>query len=67
MKVGDTFCVNGEVHVIIKTDGDGNNIHSEPLKDYICRTRLITHHGQKMSVKEMLESMCDSYIKLVSR
>lgn len=67
MDIGEVFLVNEEPHIVIETDLRGVIKRSEPLKDYICRTRIIEHEGQRLSIADAVNRMSLKYIDTLNK
>ncbi len=67
MDIGEVFLVNEEPHIIIETDSRGAIKRSEPLKDYICRTRVIEYEGKRRSIADTVNIMCLKYIDTLNK
>lgn len=63
-KVGDVFRNEGEWHIVTQTVG-GEVKETEPLKDFIMRSRVVQFNGEYLSINEVIHNEMDKYINIM--
>lgn len=61
LQVGDILHIDGRPHIVTETKS-GVVAGVESLDNYICRTRVIQHNGQYMSIQDLINRERTRYI-----